>query len=175
MLLAPELDMCGLAGSQLDGSGPYAVAVGLFGGHGLGAGLEDYTDELARDPERRALMEKVDVVADDRCTAIFPRQFPVVLTARLADGSEVVEEVLTTRGGPERPLSFAELTAKFRDNVARTLPAGAADELARACDELEECTDLASMLRPLAGVDTVGAAITTDTGGLADGANSNPR
>ena len=37
-------------------SGPYAVAVGLLGGSGLGAGLDDYTDELARDPRRRALM-----------------------------------------------------------------------------------------------------------------------
>ena len=156
-------------------SGPYAVAVGLFGGHGLGAALEDYTDELARDPERRALMDKVDVVADDRCTAIFPRQFPVVLTARLTDGSEVVEEVLTTRGGPERPLSFDELTAKFRDNVARTLPADASDELARACGQLEQCTDLASLLRPLASVDAQGVVTTTHTGGVADGGKSNPR
>ena len=57
-------------------------------------------------------MQKVDVVADDRCTAIFPQQFPAVLTARLHDGREVVQEVLTTRGGPERPLSFEEISAE---------------------------------------------------------------
>ncbi len=37
---------------------PYAVTVGLLGGGGLGAALEDYTDELARTRVRRALMDK---------------------------------------------------------------------------------------------------------------------
>ncbi|HWJ84254.1 MAG TPA: MmgE/PrpD family protein, partial [Cellulomonas sp.] len=48
-------------GYQAQFSGPYAVAVGLFGGQGLGAGLGDYTDELAQDADRRALMAKVTV------------------------------------------------------------------------------------------------------------------
>ncbi|MBC7549314.1 MAG: MmgE/PrpD family protein, partial [Cellulomonas sp.] len=134
-------------------SGPYAVAVGLLGGGGLGAALDDYTDELARDPRHRAVMAKVDVVADDTCTAIFPRQFPAVLTARLHDGREIVEKVLTTRGGPERPLSFDELATKFRDNAARTLPPAEVEALAVACDRLEDCSDLAAMLRPLTLVD----------------------
>jgi 2-methylcitrate dehydratase PrpD len=134
-------------------SGPYAVAVGLLGGSGLGAGLDDYTDELAQDPDRRAVMAKVDVVADDRCTEIFPHQFPAVLTAHLKDGSEVVEEVFTTRGGPERPLSFDELATKFRENAQRTLTSEQVDGLARACHELEQCTDLGDVLGPLTAVD----------------------
>lgn len=134
-------------------SGPYAVAVGLLGGSGLGAGLDDYTDELARDPAMRAVMDKVDVVTDERCTRIFPRQFPAVLTARLTDGSEVVEEVLTTRGGPERPLSFGELTTKFRENAGRTLTGEQVDRLARACSDLDQHTDLTAVLGPLTTVD----------------------
>lgn len=134
-------------------SGPYAVAVGLLGGGGLGASLEDYTDELAHDPARRAVMAKVDVVADDRCTDIFPRQFPAVLTARLNNGSEVVEEVLTTRGGPERPLSFDELATKFRENAQRTLSPEQVDGLARACHQLDQHTDLSDVLGPLTAVD----------------------
>ncbi|BAS08766.1 cis-aconitate decarboxylase [Arthrobacter sp. Hiyo4] len=81
-------------------SGPYAVAAGLLGGGGLEVGLDDYTDELARDPYRRSIMDKVQVVPDDECTAIFPMQFPAVLTARLTDGRVLVEKVLTTRGDP---------------------------------------------------------------------------
>lgn len=137
-------------------SGPYAVAVGLLGGSGLGAGVDDYTDELARDPQRRALMAKVDVVPDERCTAIFPHQFPAVLTAHLTDGREVVEEVLTTRGGPERPLSFAELTAKFEANAARTLDGEQTAALARACAGLDTCRDLRGVLAPLTAVDPDG-------------------
>jgi 2-methylcitrate dehydratase PrpD len=139
-------------------SGPYAVVVGLLGGGGLGASLEDYTDALARDPQRRALMQKVDVVVDDRCTEIFPRQFPAVLTAHLTDGSTVVEEVLTNRGGPQRPLSFAELAQKFRHNVAPALTEDQSIALQQACDELDSCTDLTAMLRPLTTVDPLGEA-----------------
>jgi 2-methylcitrate dehydratase PrpD len=137
-------------------SGPYAVVVGLLGGTGLGAGMDDYTDELARDPERRALMAKVHVEPDDRCTEIFPHQFPAVLTVRLTDGREVVEEVLTTRGGPERPLSFEELTAKFEANAARTLDTEQTAALARACAELDRCGELTGVLAPLTAVDPGG-------------------
>lgn len=35
---------------QAQFSGPYALAVGLLGGGGLGAGLADFTDELAHEP-----------------------------------------------------------------------------------------------------------------------------
>lgn len=165
-------------------SGPYAVAVGLLGGGGLGAALDDYTDELARDPERRALMQKVDVVVDDRCTEIFPRQFPAVLTARLTDGTNLVEEVFTNRGGPDRPLSFEELAQKFRDNVARVLPGAGAAALEKACNELDTCDDVGAMLRPLTAVDgptavtAVGGgrtATTRSTDGAAAGAITNPR
>ncbi|MCF8590018.1 MmgE/PrpD family protein [Gordonia liuliyuniae] len=134
-------------------SGPYAVALGLLGGTGLGAGLDDYTDELAHDRRRREIMAKVDVVADERCTEIFPLQFPAVLTARLTGGRDVVTEVLTTRGGPARPLSFDELTAKFRDNALRALTEDEADQLAATCRRLDECADLRGLMAPLTGVD----------------------
>jgi 2-methylcitrate dehydratase PrpD len=134
-------------------SGPYAVAVGLLGGSGLGAGLDDYTDDLAADPARRAVMAKVDVVADDQCTEIFPRQFPAVLTARLNDGSEVREAVLTTRGGPERPLSFDELATKFRENAGRGLTEDQVEALAKACGDLPQHHDLGAVLGPLTAVD----------------------
>lgn len=102
-------------------SGPYAVAVGLLGGGGLGAGLDDYTDDLARDPKRRSIMAKVEVVADAECTDIFPSQFPSILRATLVDGTEEVVPVLTNRGGPDRPLSFEELALKFSNNAGRLL------------------------------------------------------
>lgn len=146
-------------------SGPYAVVLGLLGGAGLGAGLADYTDELAQDPQRRSLMAKVDVVADERCTEIFPHQFPAVLTARLCDGREVVAEVLTNRGGPQRPLSFEELAAKFHDNASRVMSPDRADGLAAACRGLEDCTDLTGLLAPLTDVD---AATTALSGGTND-------
>ncbi|MEU3474479.1 MmgE/PrpD family protein [Rhodococcus sp. NPDC006774] len=130
-------------------SGPYAVVVGLLGGGGLGAALEDYTDELAKSADRRALMAKVDVVPDSRCDAIFPHQFPAVLTATLTDGTVVVEEVLTTRGGPERPLSFGEVSTKFTSNAGPFLSDVELKELAGRCDRLGDLTDIGTLLAPL--------------------------
>ena len=130
-------------------SGPYAVAAALFGGSGLGLGLDDFTDELAQDPQRRALMEKIDVVVDDRCTDVFPHQFPAVLTVQTHDGRELVEEVLANRGGPQRPLTFGELATKYRHNAQRLLPDAVVAELERQVARLDEVTDIGSVLKPL--------------------------
>lgn len=87
-------------GYQAQFSGPYTVVAALFGGHGLGLGLDDFTDDLARNPEHRRLMAKVEVVADDRCGEIFPSQFPAVLSATTTSGQTLVERVDVNRGGP---------------------------------------------------------------------------
>ena len=136
-------------GYQAQFSGPYAVTAGLFGGGGLGVGLEDYSDDLAQDPARRALMARVEVVADPRCDAIFPHQFPAIVTVRTTSGEELVEEVLANRGGPDRPLSDAELAQKFTDNVAGRLPDAGATAVRSDVLDLSRATDIADVLEPL--------------------------
>ena len=143
-------------GYQAQFSGPYAVVTGLLGGSGLGAGLADFTDALAADPARRALMAKVTVVGDDRCDAIFPNQFPAIVTAHTADGREWTAEVLTNRGGPARPLSEAELAAKFADNVAGRLTPATAATVRELALTLDSVADLAALLRPLTRLESPG-------------------
>lgn len=130
-------------------SGPYAVAVGLLGGAGLGAGLDDYTDELARDPVRRAIMAKVEVVADPVCTSIFPSQFPSILRATLDDGSEVEASVLSNRGGPQRPLSFDELALKFSNNAGRLLDPAAVKRVEGLVASLEELPSVTPLFQAM--------------------------
>jgi 2-methylcitrate dehydratase PrpD len=119
-------------------SGPYTVAAALLGGGGLGVFHDDFTDAAAADPARLALAERVRCVADDESTAIFPHQFPAVLTAELADGRTVTERVRANRGGPQRPLSEAELSAKFTGNAERSVHPDAARELAGAVWDLRD-------------------------------------
>ncbi|SEG54953.1 2-methylcitrate dehydratase PrpD [Nonomuraea solani] len=140
-------------GYQAQFSGPYAVVAGLLGGGGLGVGLGDFTDDLARDPVRRELMAKVDVVPDDRATEIFPHQFPAVLRARDLDGREWTQEVLANRGGPARPLSAAELALKFRDNTAGRLSDATADAVTDRVARLDELAGLGELLRLVATFD----------------------
>ncbi|MEU6075762.1 MmgE/PrpD family protein [Micromonospora sp. NPDC047074] len=129
-------------GYEAQFSGPYAVVAGLCGGGGLGVGLADFTDELARDPARRALMARVVVVPDERCDQIFPHQFPAVLRVVTRDGREWTEEILANRGGPQRPLSNAELALKFRDNAAARLSAETAGEIEEEVHRLDTAPDV---------------------------------
>jgi 2-methylcitrate dehydratase PrpD len=143
-------------GYQAQFSGPYALAVGLFGGGGLGAGLDDYTDELARDPLRRELMAKVEMVPEPRCDEIYPHQFPAVVTVRATTGEVIVEQVMANRGGPARPLGDDELAVKFRDNVAGRLPAPAADAVRRNVLALQTVPAIGPVIAPLADLTVPG-------------------
>lgn len=130
-------------------SAPYAVVAGFLGGSGLEVGLDDYTDELARDPRRRELMSKVDVVTDPRCNKIFPAQFPAILTAELNDGTTITEEVLSNRGGNLNPLSFDELASKFDDNALRKITPAQARGVRGSCERLDELTRVADLFAEL--------------------------
>jgi len=129
-------------------SGPYAVVAGLLGGGGLEVGLGDYSDELARDPRRRELMQLVSVTANDRCSEVFPYQFPSVLRVRLRGGEEMIEEVMTNRGGSRRPLSYAELATKFADNAGPMLGLESAREVKALIARLEELRNIGELLAP---------------------------
>lgn len=129
-----------LTGYQAQFSGPYMVVLGFVGGHGLGAALEDFTDELVHDARRRALMDRITVVGDDDCDAVFPHQFPSVLRVVTADGSMLEERVMENRGGPHRPLSQLELAAKFRANFGRGLEDEHADAVVNRVATLESAS-----------------------------------
>jgi len=111
-------------------SGPFTVASAFYADNGLGLFHEDFTDESASDPRRLALAAKVSCEANAECDAIFPYQFPAILTATLADGSQVIEKVLANRGGPDNPLSAEDLATKFTLNAHQSINESHAQELA---------------------------------------------
>jgi 2-methylcitrate dehydratase PrpD len=111
-------------------SGPFTVAAAFYRENGLGLFHEDFEDQSAHDPEILALAAKVNVNASEECDAIFPFQFPAVLTAHLKDGTSVTEKVLVNRGGPKNPLTDAELALKFESNVRDSLNPDQAREVA---------------------------------------------
>ena len=137
-------------GYQAQFSGPYVLVAALLGGGGLGVSLDDFDDELVRDPQRRALMGRVTVSGDPRCDAIYPDEFPAILEAELIDGRREIIEVMANRGGPGDPLSDRELAMKFRENVSGRLDdevaARVEDRLLRL-HELEDVTAVMADLR----------------------------
>ncbi|GAA4910803.1 2-methylcitrate dehydratase PrpD [Actinomycetospora succinea] len=130
-------------------SGPYTVAAALLGGGGLGLSHDDFTDAAAADPGRLALAERVRCVPDEESTAIFPRQFPAVLTVRLENGESRTERIRENRGGPERPLSPGEVAEKFRTNAVRSISADEVPTVVDAVRELQGGRPVADLLTDL--------------------------
>jgi 2-methylcitrate dehydratase PrpD len=135
-------------------SGPYTVASALIGGTGLGLGIDDFSDELVHEPRRCALMRRISVVSAARCDEVFPDQAPAILTVVTAAHEHLVEEVMVNRGGPERPLSPAEVAAKFDDNAKRALPPATARSLRDAIENLPAAESVAGIAGPLSLVPT---------------------
>jgi 2-methylcitrate dehydratase PrpD len=136
-------------GYQAQFSGPYTVVAALLGGGGLGLGLDDFTDALANDEARRRHMAKVSVAGRSECSEVFPNQFPAVLTARLHDGRELEQAVMSNRGGPQRPLSDRELELKFTDNAGRLLGDGALRQVRDTVLSLDRQEAIGPLLAPM--------------------------
>lgn len=124
-------------------SAPYVFTAAIMGGGGLGLALEDFSDQLVHDPDRMALMQRVEVVADPDATESFPRRFAARVSVQLRDGSSVVESVDDTRGSRSHPLSYEEIRQKYCDNVDGLLTTTDADAVADAVGRLTHLADVA--------------------------------
>jgi 2-methylcitrate dehydratase PrpD len=92
---------------------PYVVAASLRAGR---FGLAELEDAALRDPQTLALAAKVEYEIDPSST--FPRHYCGELVVRTADGRELRHREATNRGCADRPLTDAEIEAKFADNAA---------------------------------------------------------
>jgi 2-methylcitrate dehydratase PrpD len=130
-------------------SAPYVFAAALVGGGGLGLGLDDFTDELVREPVRQSLMDRTTVVGSAECDAGYPHTLPAVVTVTTTVGGTLSEAVFANRGGPLRPLSADELRAKYLDCASRALGEDVAGRLASAVLALPDLPDVADLLEGL--------------------------
>lgn len=78
----------------------------------------------------------------------FPRTFPGLVEATLADGRRIVKRLDVNRGHPDNPLALDEVAAKFRDNASETLGGARTDEAIRLAMALPE-TSAAELARAL--------------------------
>jgi 2-methylcitrate dehydratase PrpD len=106
---------------------PYLVASILVRGR---AGLAEFTDEAVRDPDvlrvARLVRYEIDATID------YPRQFVGDVELALRDGRTLRERQDRPRGGPDAPLSPAEIEAKFRGNAGLALSAERVERVVHA-------------------------------------------
>ena len=121
----------------------HSCAVGLLYGR---AGEHEYTDEVVNRPEVTALRARVEAIVDERID-----EAAVDITIRTNDGRELRLFVEHAIGSVERPMSDAQLRAKFSD---QSEPILGADKTARAwtltmqiaqCDNLREFITTATL------------------------------
>ncbi len=95
-------------------------------------------------------MARIRVEPNALCGDIYPYQFPAILRVRTREGKELVEEVLSNRGGPDDPLTGAELREKFRSNAGRVYGGAVLDTVEAAVSALADgTTGAADVLAPL--------------------------
>ena len=91
---------------------PYCMAVGFFDGD---AGLDQFTDAKARDPEILALARRIRYEIDPANE--YPRNYSGHIRVALRDGRKIVLDQPHMRGGQREPLTPPEIEAKFRANI----------------------------------------------------------
>lgn len=122
---------------------PFCMAVGFFEGD---AGLDQFTDEKARDERILALARKISYVIDPDNE--YPRNYTGHIRVTLDDGSVQELRQPHMRGGVHEPLTEAQIVAKFKANVAYGGWSEALGEsLLGFCRDLAEHRDLSALSR----------------------------
>lgn len=116
---------------------PYVVAAGLIAGK---LGLAELEERALRDPQILALASKVDYEIDPGSG--FPQHYSGELIVRLADGRERRHREQVNRGAADRPLTNADIIAKFMENAGLAIPERRAHEIRNAVLSLEELADV---------------------------------
>jgi 2-methylcitrate dehydratase PrpD len=131
----------------------YSVASQLVRGH---VSVGDFSPEAIADADVLAVAAKVRYETREYPT--YPQAFPGGTRVTLADGTTLEADFPHQQGGPENPLSAAEVREKFRANASLSLADASVEALERAILALEEQDDLTAALAPLRAVAAIVAA-----------------
>ena len=118
---------------------PFGVAVALAKRR---AGLDEFTEAMLHDAEIGALMQRVAYERDPALEYNYPKEWPAWAKVTLQDGRQVSAQVRFPKGDPENPLSWDQLTDKYRDLVKSVWGASQAERVYRAVRVLEDAVDL---------------------------------
>lgn len=117
----------------------HAAAVAIC--HGV-AGEAQFSDACVQAPDVVALRKKIQVAADQ---SLLWTQAHVSI--QLKDGRKLERHVAHPLGSLERPMSDADLDAKFRQLTHGILTSRQSDELAQQCWRLTELPDAGAIVR----------------------------
>ncbi|MFO7770216.1 MAG: MmgE/PrpD family protein [Roseovarius gahaiensis] len=128
---------------------PYCVAAALRDGQVTQA---QFQPDRFRDNALRQLMNRVEIIADEDLTALYPEKFPARVSVHMQGGETYTAGLDYPKGDPRNPLSDAELLEKFRRNVAYAMPRQQIETLIQAIMTLPKAQDLQNIGALVRGV-----------------------
>ena len=135
-------DLCNQTGITKGLQGKFSVyhgaAVGLVRGR---AGIQEYTDAVVNDPDVKRVRELTVSTGDPSITE---DQAHVVVETR--DGRRIERFIHESLGNLKRPLSDAQLEAKFREQAVVNVPPASVDEVVALCWGIDRSDDVGALV-----------------------------
>jgi len=111
------------------------------------AGLAEFTDEAARDEAVLQVASRVSYEIDR--ASITRDSSSANVTIRLDDGRLLEERQDRPRGGPDLPMTWEEIEAKFRGNATLAISEERASRIVEAVARLDRLERLAPLMESL--------------------------
>jgi 2-methylcitrate dehydratase len=129
-----------------DHSLPYVIAAALVDRK---VTPEQFTRQKIEDPEIRAQLHKVKVIADPEIEQLFPELQRVHVTIVTSDGRELSHQLDYPKGDPRNPRTDEEISTKFDALAAPVCSPARLQAMKETLNDLEACdkvTDLTDAL-----------------------------
>lgn len=126
---------------------PFCMAIAMLERK---AGIAQFQDRKVRDKKVIELMKRVTLYVDDELEALGYDQVRSRVRITLKNGRVIEGRYDVARGHPEKPLSWAELSDKFRDCAELALTDKNAEDAIQLVGRIEELRSLSPLLRVLA-------------------------
>lgn len=98
---------------------------------------KQFAPERFNDPLIRALLAKVEIIADPELTKLYPEKFPARVVIGMEDGARHEATFFYPKGDPGNPLTPEELERKFRDNLQGVFSDADAERIVALISDLE--------------------------------------
>ena len=125
---------------------PFCMAIAILE---RGAGIGQFTDEKVRERKVVELMKRVTLYVDEEMELLGYDQVRSKIRITLKNGKIIEGRADVARGHPQKPMSWAELTEKFRDCAALVLPREKAEAVIKLVGRLPDLPKLSPLLSAL--------------------------
>ena len=124
------------------------------------AGIAQFVDRKVRERRVVELMKRVTLYVDNELEALGYDQVRSRIRIKLKNGKIIEGRYDVARGHPQKPMSWAELSEKFRDCADLVLPRKEAEAAIRLVSRLDELRSLSPLVRVLSGAkNTIGRKV----------------